>query len=403
MEMPGNHYAEAILEHLPVGIGLIDAHDFRLLTANPLFLSFLDPTWQGGQALGRPVSEWIPQAEETGIMEVIRTVAMTGLSYHAELYPFPAFQRGFTYWDWKLEALRGPDGHIRYLLSTAYDMTEFVRTRRQAERVQETLRQEQQGLEEARQRQHPLFQQQVKQEKSAFLTTLSHELRTPMTVIVGYIELLEILVAQGEHLDMQEFQRVFTRLSQQSSYLASLLASMQEMAQIEAGQLPFHVGPCDLLRLLRRTIENLEEALDGRHIHLQFEGIAPGEAVNIRASNRQVTRIFDNLLSNALKYSPAETDIVVGLRKTSERPGEVVCWVRDEGIGISETELPRIFTCFYRIPESRYATRGLGIGLYIVKQLVEAHGGRVWAESKPGQGSTFYVTFPLLDDPTGYS
>lgn len=403
MEVPGNHDAEAIIEHLPVGIGLIDARDFRLLTANPLFLSFLDPAWHDGQALGKPVSEWIPQAEERGIMEIVRTVATTGLSYHAEMYPFPAFQRGFTYWDWKLEALRGPDGHIRYLLSTAYDMTEFVKARRQAERVQETLRQEHQGLEEARQRQHLLLQQQVEREKSTFLTTLSHELRTPMTVIVGYIELLEILVAQGEHLDMQEFQRVFARLSQQSSYLANLLESMQEMAQIEAGQLSSHGGSCDLLRLLRRTIENLEATLDGRHIHLQLEGIAEGEVVDIRACERQMTRIFDNLLSNALKYSPAEKDIVVGLRKPVERPGEIICWVRDEGIGIPETELPHIFTCFYRAPESRYATRGLGIGLYIVKQLVEAHGGRVWAESKPGQGSTFYVSLPLLDEPTVYS
>jgi signal transduction histidine kinase len=398
MEMPENHYAAAIIEHLPVGIGLIDAHNFRLLTANPLFLSFLDPAWHGGQALGRPISEWIPRAEETGIMEVVRTVAMTGLSYHAELYPFPAFQRGFTYWDWKLEALRDPDGRIRYLLSTAYDMTEYVRTRRQAEHTQETLRQDPQVPEEERRRQNLLFQQQLEREKSTLLTTLSHELRTPMTIIVGYIELLEILVSQGEHLDMQEFQRVFTRLSQQSSYLTHLLESMQEMAQIEAGQATLHVGPCDLRCLLRHTIENLEATLDGRHIHWQCEGIAEGEAVNIRACERQITRIFDNLLSNALKYSPAEKAIVVGLRKTAEQPGpgEVVCWVRDEGIGIPETELPHIFTCFYRAPESRYTTRGLGIGLYIVKQLVEAHGGRVWVESTPGQGSTFYVAFPLL-------
>jgi signal transduction histidine kinase len=69
--------------------------------------------------------------------------------------------------------------------------------------------------------------------------------------------------------------------------------------------------------------------------------------------------------------------------------------VRDEGIGIGENELPRIFTCFYRAPEARYTTRGLGIGLYIVKELVEAHSGRVWVESQPAQGSAFYVALPL--------
>ncbi len=398
MEIPGDHYAEAIIEHLPVGIGLIDAHDFSLLTANPLFLTFLDPAWHDGQALGRPVAEWIPQAEETGIMEIVRTVATTGLPYHAEMYPFPAFQRGFTYWDWKLEALRDPAGRIRYLLCTSYDMTEFVKTRQQAELAQETLRQERQTPETERQPQTLAFQRQLEHEKSSFLTMLSHELRTPMTVIVGYIELLEILVSQGEHLDMQQFRRVFARLNQQSSYFSHLLESMQEMAEIETGQIASHTGPCDLHHLLRRMIETLEPTLDGRHIHLRLEGIAEDEAVNIRACDRQMARIFDNLLSNALKYSPAEKEVVVGIRRMATCPGEVVCWIRDEGIGIAATELPRIFACFYRAPEARYATRGLGVGLYIVKQLVEAHGGRVWAESRPGQGSTFYTSFPLLDD-----
>jgi len=396
MGIPGDYYAEAIIEHLPVGIGLLDAHDYRLLTANPLFLSFLDPAWHDGQALGRTLSEWIPRAEETGVVAIVRMVAATGLPYHADIYPFPAFERGLTYWNWKLEALRDPDGHIRYLLSTVYDVTEFVTARQQAERAQEALRQERRSIEEARQHQDLSFQRQLEREKSSFLTMLSHELRTPMTVIVGYTELLEILVSQGEHLDMQQFQRVFARLSQQSNYFTHLLDSMHEMAQIETGEITPHVGPCDLHCLLKRMVEDLGRGHDGRHIHLLLEGIAEDEAVNISACDRQMARVFDNLLSNALKYSPVEKEIVVGMCKTTECPGEVVCWIRDEGIGITKAELPHIFTCFYRAPEARYATRGLGIGLYIVKHLVEAHGGRVWAESKPAQGSTFYTAFPLL-------
>lgn len=73
--------------------------------------------------------------------------------------------------------------------------------------------------------------------------------------------------------------------------------------------------------------------------------------------------------------------------------------MRDEGIGIGSSELPRIFTCFYRAPEARYTTRGLGIGLYVVKEFVEAHSGRVWVESQPTQGSTFYVALPLSAGP----
>jgi signal transduction histidine kinase len=395
MEMPEDPYAEAIaIEHLPVAIGLLDAHDFRLLTANPLFLTFLGPAWRDGQALGRAVPEWLPRAEESGVMEIVRTVASSGLPYHADMYPFPAFQRGFTYWNWRLEALRDPDGRIRYLLCTSYNMTRLVKTRQRAELAREAQRQGRTGTEVD----CPgdlAFRQLFVRDKPSLLTMLSHELRTPMTVIVGYIELLEILMSQDEHLDVQQFQRVFARLGQQSSYFVRLLESMQELAQLKTVQRVPHTTICDLLSLLQRLLRKLEPTLEGRQICLQLEGVTADRPVQIQACEREIARIFENLLNNALKYSPMDRDVTLGICLAAECPEEVVCWVRDEGIGIGENELPRIFTCFYRAPEARYTTRGLGIGLYIVKELVEAHSGRVWVESQPAQGSAFYVALPL--------
>lgn len=400
MQMPEDPYTEAItVEHVPVGIGLLDAHDFRLLTANPLFLTFLGPTWRDGQALGRAVPEWLPRAEETGVMEIVRTVASSGLPYHADMYPFPVFQRGVTYWNWRLEALRDPDGHIRYLLCTSYNMTRLVRARQQAELAREELQRKRAGSDGGYWHGDLAFRQQFVRDKPSLLTMLSHELRTPMTVIVGYIELLEILMSQGEHLDVQQFQRVFARLGQQSSYFLRLLESMQELAQIKTEQHAPRVAPCDLLQVLPGLLKKLEPALEGRQIHLQLEGVAAGQQVQLQACEREVTRILENLLSNALKYSPADTAVTLGVRLPAESPGEVVCWVRDEGIGIGEVELPRIFTCFYRAPQARSTTRGLGIGLYVVGELVASHGGRVWVDSQPAQGSTFYVALPLHSCP----
>lgn len=397
MEMPEDPYTAAIaIEHLPVGIGLLDAHDFRLLTANPLFLTFLGPGWREGQALGKAVTEWLPRAEEIGVMEILRTVASSGLPYHADMYPIPVPQRGFTYWNWRLEAMRDPEGHIRYLLCTSYNMTRFVKARQQAELARTTQQRGSGGASAGCRQSDPTFRQRFIRDKPSLLTMLSHELRTPVTVIVGYIELLEILMSQGEHLDAQQFQRVFAHLGQQSSYFVRLLESMQELARLKTGQRAPRIGPCDLHALLRRLLEKMEPALEGRHICIQREGIAADAPIEIQACPLEITHIFENLLSNALKYSPAQKEITLGVRITDEYPGEVVCQVRDEGIGIAEAELPCIFTCFYRAPQARYATRGLGIGLYIVKELVEFYNGRIWVESKPAQGSTFFVAFPLL-------
>jgi signal transduction histidine kinase len=398
MEMPEDPYTAAIaVEHLPVGIGLLDAHDFCLLTANPLFLTFLGPAWRDGQALGRPVPEWLPRAEELGVMEIVRTVASSGLAYHADMYPLPTFRRGFTYWNWRLEALRDPHGRIRYLLCTSYNMTSFVRARRQAEIARETRHQELTGSEVGCKQGAGALRQQFVRDKPSLLAMLSHELRTPMTVIVGYIELLEILTSQGEHLEGQQFQQVFAHLGQQSSYFVRLLEAMQELARLKTDLRVPPIGSCDLLSLLGRLLEQMEPALEGRRISLQLEGVAPDQPLPIRACPRELTCIFEHLLNNALKYSPADKEIVLRVCLAAERPGEVLCQVQDEGIGIAEAELAQIFTCFYRSPETRHTTRGLGIGLYMVKELVEFYGGRVWAESRPAHGSTFFVALPSAD------
>jgi signal transduction histidine kinase len=395
MQMPEDPSSEAIaVEHLPVAIGLLDAHDFRLLTANPLFLTFLGPAWRDGQALGRAVPEWLPRAEESGVMEIVRTVASSGLPYHADMYPFPAFGRGFTYWNWRLQALRDPTGRIRYLLCTSYNMTRQVRTRRRAERVREAQRQGRPG--------DLALRQQCPCDKPSLLTMLSHELRTPMTVIVGYIELLEILMSQGEHLDVQQFQRVFACLGQQSHSFVRLLESLQDLAQMKTGPRAPCTASCDLLSLLNCLLKTLQARLGGRQISLHLQGVSADRPLHIRACEHEIIRVFENLLNNALMYSPADRDITLGICLAADHPEEVVCWVRDEGIGIGESELPCIFTCFYRAPQARYMARGLGIGLYIVRECVQAYGGRVWVQSLPAQGSTFYVAFPLCAGPDDY-
>jgi signal transduction histidine kinase len=110
---------------------------------------------------------------------------------------------------------------------------------------------------------------------------------------------------------------------------------------------------------------------------------------------QRVLHIMNNLISNAIKYSPTSSDIEVGLQRTLEHPDEALIWVRDQGIGIPRDEAHLIFQRFYRARNLEKSMSGLGLGLYLVKELVTRHEGRVWVESTEGEGSTFYVLLPL--------
>lgn len=369
------------LHHLPVGIALLDAQDFHLLTANQHYQGFLDPAWQEGQALGKPIYEWLPDAEEAGVMTILRTVKETGIAYQDKAYLFPAFARGITYWNWTLEPLRGPGGGIDYLLCTANDITAATQAHQRAKQERQPLRQE-----------CGFF---GNKEQNHFLSLVSHELRTPMTVILGYIELLEMLIVQGNQLDINRLHQIFTRLHQQSGYLAQLIEELLEVTHLATGQVQMQTTICDLCTILLHAIEQTNGA-EQRQITFSALALPQGTPVLVCCDARRMTHVFTHLLSNALKYSPANSAIDIHLSLSPGQPREIICQIRDQGTGITREELSLIFTRFYRATNVRALTSGLGIGLYLVKEIIEAHGGRIWVESEPGQGSIFFVAFPLF-------
>jgi two-component system sensor histidine kinase VicK len=126
-----------------------------------------------------------------------------------------------------------------------------------------------------------------------------------------------------------------------------------------------------------------------------LEGLQVGEVLIGCFDEERLIQVLNNLISNAIKYSPRGGEIEIGVRQTPEHPEEVLIWVRDHGIGITAGALSHIFERFYRSDQLGRGIAGLGIGLYLVKEFVTRHGGHVWAESSEGVGSIFYVQLPL--------
>lgn len=233
----------------------------------------------------------------------------------------------------------------------------------------------------------------LERQKSEFLWMANHELRTPITIIQGFAEVLQ-LEGEERRVDASTLYALI-QISEQSQQLTRLIEEMLDVSRIEQTRLILHIASHDLLRSLNQVIEGQSITTNKHSIRLTAEGLQANETLVGNFDEARIGRVFHNLISNAIKYSPDGGEIEVGLRFVAERPHEVLIWVKDQGIGIAAHELPHIFKRFYRASSLADSLSGLGIGLYLVKEVMACHGGRVWVESVEGSGSTFYMLLPL--------
>jgi signal transduction histidine kinase len=183
-------------------------------------------------------------------------------------------------------------------------------------------------------------------------------------------------------------ERAVNVIVSQVDQLERRLSDLTDLSRLEAGRLTLERRPADLVELVHAAVEQARGQSD-RH---QFRVEAPDRPVVGSWDRDRIGQVLTNLLTNAIKYSPQGGEVVV---RVAEHGGEAVLSVSDQGLGIAPSDLPRLFERFYRAPDSGATARGLGLGLYIVKELVETHGGRIVAESAgEGRGSTFTVSLP---------
>lgn len=219
--------------------------------------------------------------------------------------------------------------------------------------------------------------------KGEMLSAVSHEMRTPLTAVLGFAEYLVDNDPPEE--ERREHLRV---LLSEALRLNQLIDNFLRLTRLKARRESYHMAPLHPAELLNSLIEKCVTASPRHHLRLEVDKKIPA----FWGDQEGLLLVLDNLLSNAVKFSPQGGDIVVGARAVQD---EIFLWVKDQGIGMPPEELERIFTDFYRIDNTdQRQTGGTGLGLTLAREIIQLHQGRIWAESAPGQGSTFFLALP---------
>ncbi len=221
-----------------------------------------------------------------------------------------------------------------------------------------------------------------------FISNISHELRTPLASLKALVDTLR----DGALEDPPAAQRFLGRVEVEVDAMTQLVQELLELSRIESGQSPLHLRPLDVAEAIVPPVERLRPQAERAGLRLEVQ--LPSEEVRVLADRERLQQTMTNLVHNAIKFTPPGGEITVTVQRAGD---EVVIAVRDTGVGISADDLPRIFERFYKADRARVGG-GTGLGLAIAKHIVQSHGGRIWAESIEGQGSTFYVS--LLPAPS---
>jgi len=226
---------------------------------------------------------------------------------------------------------------------------------------------------------------QLQEQRELFIHMVSHDLRLPLSVIQGHAQLLQDDIG-ALHLEPTLLSSVAAIL-RGAQRMNGMIQDLVDSARATAGELRLQLETVDLHAYLTNYLERMRTVMDIERISLQV----PDDIPPVMADYARLERIITNLLTNALKYSSPETPVTLCARRQGDM---VVIAITDRGRGIPAADQPHLFERFYR-SQREHDTEGIGLGLYITKRLVEAHGGQIWVESEAGKGSTFYFTLPV--------
>ena len=226
--------------------------------------------------------------------------------------------------------------------------------------------------------------------KSTFISIISHELKTPVALIKGYAGTLRREDAEWDAATVRESAAV---IEEEADRLTQLIDNLLDASRLQAGGLKLNLGDVALDQMAQRLVEKFRTQTSQHVLSVDFPPTWP----LVQADAARLEQVLSNLIGNAIKYSPTGGAVRVTGRVL---PDEVIVSVSDEGIGIPVEEQARIFERFYRVDDAlSRRTAGSGLGLYLAKAVIDAHGGRIWVESAPGHGASFSFALPALKRP----
>ncbi len=367
-------YQEEIIEAIPSTIIVVN-RSLEILYANKNY--YAKSAKREREILGERLSKVFPQMliEKTRIDDKIREVFLTGAPFDGDQLRYP----GGMFYFYKIYPLKEGEESISKVVIFMENITELTRLEEELKNSYIKLENTYAELKEN------------DEMKSEFISTASHELRTPLTVINSYIEMFE----EGMLGELNDTQREKIQIIRsQTEHMIRLVEDMLDTSRLESRKFKIHKSPIQLDEIARKALEELSRlaGLKEQVVSLTIKG----HLSEIDGDERRIKQVFNNLLTNAIKYTPAKGKIDVTIE---DEPLQVKVSIADDGIGIDKKDQHKLFQKFFTGSGSSLIREPgrMGLGLAIAKGIVEAHKGQIWAESEMGKGSLFVFTLPKND------
>lgn len=344
--------------------------------ANDAMISF----WGKDRSIiGKPLEDAVPELKGQPFINMLKNVLLTGITDNGDAIPAETMRDGklqTAYYTYEYRAIKDESGIPYCILHTASDVTDMIKAKKaikETELQREALDQEQ-----------ILISIKEDQQKNDFISMVSHELKTPLTSISAYVQLM-----QSRSLTDTFVANTLAKVQKQIRKMSTLISSFLNVSRLESGEIQLNLSHFDLNKLIHDLVEDLRLIYPTNQI--DFE---EGDAKLIYADKDKIGSVISNLISNAVKYSDQKSTILV---QSATRENEIYFSVTDHGIGIQAHDLGKIFDRFYRVESHQTETiSGFGIGLYLSAEIINRHNGKIWVESKYGEGSIFHFEIPLV-------
>lgn len=353
------------------------SEDIVIEMANDAMIAF----WGKDRSIiGKPLQEAVPELIGQPFIDMLKNVLLTGITDQGDAVPAETMRDGklqTAYYAYEYRAIKDESGLPYCIIHTASDVTDMVKAR---EAIKETQLQR-----DALDQEQVLINIKEEQQKHDFISMVSHELKTPLTSINAYIQLM-----QSKSSSDQFMVNTLDKVQLQVRKMSTMINSFLNVARLESGEIHLNKTNFDLDQVITDAISDARFIYSSNLIDFTTDGPKV-----VHADKEKLTSVVSNLMSNAIKYSDYGSAITV----QSEIAGDkILVSVTDNGIGIKENDLEKLFDRFYRVESTQTKTiSGFGIGLYLSAEIIHRHKGKIWAESTYGAGSTFYFTLPLAD------